>query len=62
MTTGQNSAGTGGLLGAPKNAPSLSGMTKAQLLSYAGDQGIDGVSASMKKADILSVIVGDSDV
>lgn len=61
MTTGQNSAGTGGLLGATNNAPDLSGMTKAQLLSYAGDNGIDGVSASMRKADILSVIVGDSD-
>ena len=34
----------------------LDGMTKAQLLEYAAANGIEGVSSSMLKADILSVI------
>jgi hypothetical protein len=33
-------------------------MTKAQLLAYAEENGISGVSGSMKKADILAVIEG----
>lgn len=33
-------------------------MTKAQLLEYAEENGVDGVSSSMKKADILAVIEG----
>jgi len=35
-------------------------MTKAQLLNYASENDISGVSASMRKADIYNVIVGDS--
>lgn len=34
----------------------LDGMTKAQLLEFAAENGIEGVSSSMLKADILSVI------
>jgi hypothetical protein len=33
-------------------------MTKAQLLEYADQNGIEGVSSSMLKADILAVIEG----
>jgi hypothetical protein len=33
-------------------------MTKAQLLSYAADNGIWGVSGSMRKADILAALEG----
>lgn len=61
MTLGQNSANTVLGMGAPESTPDLSGMTKAQLLSYAGENNIGGVSASMRKADILNVIVGDAD-
>ncbi len=39
----------------------LSGMTKAQLLDYAGEHGIEGVDGDMKKADILAAIRGESD-
>ena len=35
-------------------------MTKAQLLDYADEHGIDGVSGAMKKADIISTIEGAS--
>lgn len=35
----------------------LSGMTKAQLLAYAQEHGIEGVSGSMLKADIYAAIV-----
>ena len=38
--------------------PDFSAMTKAQLLAYAGENGIEGVSSSMLKADILAVIEG----
>ena len=34
----------------------LDGMTKAQLLAYAAEKGITGVSSSMLKADILAAI------
>jgi hypothetical protein len=34
----------------------LDGMTKAQLLAYAAEKGISGVSSSMLKADILAAI------
>ncbi|MCD8087275.1 MAG: Rho termination factor N-terminal domain-containing protein [Oscillospiraceae bacterium] len=34
----------------------LDSMTKAQLLEYAEANGITGVSASMRKADILTAI------
>lgn len=37
-------------------APDLLGMTKAQLMSYASEQGIGGVSGSMRKADIIARI------
>jgi hypothetical protein len=33
-------------------------MTKAQLLAYAEENGIEGVSSSMKKAEIIAVIEG----
>jgi hypothetical protein len=33
-------------------------MTKAQLLEYAEENGITGVSSSMKKAEIIAVIEG----
>ena len=36
--------------------PDFSTMTKAQLLDYAKENGIEGVSSSMLKADILAVI------
>lgn len=58
MTLGQNTANTTNTLGA--NAPDLTGMTKAQLLNYANENDISGVSASMRKADIYNAIVGDS--
>ena len=38
------------------STPDFSAMTKAQLLDYAQQNGIEGVSSSMLKADILSVI------
>lgn len=39
----------------PENA-NLDGMTKAELLAYAAEKGISGVSSSMLKADILAAI------
>jgi len=33
-------------------------MTKAQLLDYAAENGVEGVSGAMKKADIISAIEG----
>nr|DAP26817.1 MAG TPA: dimeris T4 recombination endonuclease VII [Caudoviricetes sp.] len=33
-------------------------MTKAQLLEYAGENGVEGVSSSMRKADIIAVLEG----
>lgn len=46
------------LLSAPEasNAESLSDMTKAELLAYAEANGIDGVSSSMLKADMIAAI------
>ena len=35
-------------------------MTKAELLAYADENGIEGVNSSMLKADILTVIQGAS--
>lgn len=47
------------LLNAPDpDAPDLTDMTKAELLQYAADIGADGVSSSMKKAEILAVLQG----
>lgn len=34
----------------------LDSMTKAELLTYAAERGIEGVNSSMLKADILAVI------
>ena len=34
----------------------LDGMTRAELLAYAAEKGITGVSSSMLKADILAAI------
>ena len=41
---------------AAPEAVDLDGMTKEQLLEYAKEHGISGVSAAMKKADILEAI------
>ena len=38
------------------DAPDIYSMTKAELLEYAKQNGIEGVSSSMLKANILSVI------
>ena len=41
---------------ADPDIPDFSSMTKAQLLEYAEENGIEGVSGSMLKADILAII------
>lgn len=41
---------------APESAVDLDSMTKNQLLAYAADHGIEGVSSAMLKADILAAI------
>ena len=51
----------GGIINAPLNQPTpnalnLNGMTKAQLLDYAAENGVEGVSGGMKKADIIAAI------
>lgn len=33
-------------------------MTKAEMLKYADENGVEGVSSSMKKAEILTVLEG----
>lgn len=38
------------------DAPDFDSMTKAQLLEYAEEHGIEGVNSRMLKADILEVI------
>lgn len=40
-------------------AVSVDGMTKADLLKYAAENGIDGVSGSMLKAEIKSIILNN---
>lgn len=40
----------------PTRAVDLDSMTKAQLLEFAQANGIEGVSSSMLKADILATI------
>lgn len=40
----------------PTAGVDLSGMTKAQMLEYAEENGIKGVSGRMNKADIMEVI------
>lgn len=44
----------------PAENVNLDSMTKAQLLEYAVENGIEGVNSSMLKADILTVIKGAS--
>lgn len=47
------------LLNEPESSETdLSTMTKAELLAYAEENGIEGVSSSMKKAEIYAVIEG----
>ena len=41
----------------PDDAVALNDMTKAELLAYAEEHGIEGVSSSMLKADIYAVIL-----
>lgn len=41
----------------PTEDVDLSSMTKAELLAYAEENGIDGVDSSMLKADIYNTIV-----
>jgi hypothetical protein len=41
----------------PAARDDLSGMTKAQLLAYAQENGIKGVNSSMLKADIYAAII-----
>lgn len=45
---------------APQNAETIqfSSMTKAQLLNYAEDNGVEGVSSSMKRAQIVEILEG----
>ena len=38
----------------------LSSMTKAQLMAYAEERGIGGISSSMTKAQIIEIIGGES--
>lgn len=40
------------------DAVNLLGMTKTQLLNYAADNGVDGVSSRMTKAAIIEAIEG----
>lgn len=41
----------------PEDPVALSDMTKAELLAYAAEHGIEGVSSSMLKADIYAAII-----
>ena len=41
----------------PSETVDLSSMTKAELLAYAEENGIEGVSSSMLKADIYAAII-----
>ncbi|MDO3680561.1 hypothetical protein [Paenibacillus ehimensis] len=42
----------------PETQPDLDAMTKAELLKFAEDHGVTGVSSTMLKADIISTIKG----
>ena len=46
---------------APEPDTDLSGMTKAELLAYAEEHGISGVTSSMTKAEIIETIVNTID-
>lgn len=37
----------------------MDGMTKAELLDYAAENGVEGVNDAMRKADILAAIKGE---
>lgn len=50
------SAGSEKETAAAANEAELDGMTKAQLLTFAEENGIEGVSASMTKARIIEAI------
>ena len=43
----------------PTNDVDLSSMTKAELLAFAEENGIEGVNSSMLKADIYNTIVNN---
>lgn len=43
------------------NSVDLGGMTKAQLLSYAEESGVPGVSSRMTKAQIIETIEGGAE-
>lgn len=44
------------LLNEPAEDVDFDSMTKAELLAYANENGIEGVNSNMLKADILAVI------
>lgn len=44
------------LLSEPAENVDFDSMTKAELLNYADENGIEGVNSSMLKADILAII------
>lgn len=43
----------------PTDDVNLSSMTKAELLAFAEENGIDGVDSSMLKAEIYEIIVNN---
>ena len=43
----------------PTDDVDLSSMTKAELLAFAQENGIEGVNSSMLKADIYEIIVNN---
>lgn len=55
ITVGQSNSDAGDQ-GGDQTAVDLSSMTKEQLLAYAAENGIDGVSDSMTKAEIIAAI------
>ena len=38
------------------STPDFASMTRAEMLDYAVENGVEGVNSSMKKADILAVL------
>lgn len=40
------------------STPDLDGMTKNELMTYAVQAGVEGVSSAMRKADIIEAIKG----
>lgn len=43
---------------AEEEAPAFDDMTKTELIAYAEENGIEGVSSTMKKSEIIAVIKG----